>query len=824
MRPLCADWREAGVLCALRRLTAHAREAEVEGWEEWEDWYIEGSVEEAASRAGNMPMRQVAACRVRFGALLEGYAETTCAHLCTPGRADLEDDAHGKRRACQLYFDAYAAACWTSAHAEYLAALESGIAEPPSPTISSVPCASAGYDLGELFARRSASRDTNPKAAEPLIQLLSRCTNPGARGWDTVLKDALAEAATNDIIKHALLVCLTGMHPQLHPSLRPDWKARMRMVRCCAAVAHKDAICNSATYVKEAMRRCLASTMASSSATHAALSMLGHPVRHLHQPPFNFPHLGMEAAMAAFVAAGRLLSSGSEPQPLSLALTVAFKARTPSAAELPDAIPDGLPYEGSWLGKGTANVHARQSLVELASDVWAAGFKAHFIAFWLFAQSHELRVSRLDATQHAAIHGMNTATQLAAQLDEETALEVQRVALSNPASGIMTVGEVAALLNVQGLGATSPNGGARSTVEAVRLLSEAGAVNAAKLLSFARVAWLNEEVLVVDLGARTTAMQAAALRKRLQVPEDTPVEAMPLHCTHVCACPECRRVANAHSTASPGAAVAFNELGVSSCQIAWGAPTVQLHCAKRSSAALRTAIAFESEMKRRKIEGATIDRQAISLLTAPRRASGVESGIAARVRRDAKNALEQRPSAVACGESPMIIVPIVGRAVRLYKQWYALCSYCAALTRVAPHLTRYGAEICCLRCDHAMLWRNGGGEAAKSSVAPPQRLCRFCGAVDTANNWKEIKAPLDVAGANAALPPPLRKVYYCRSHFRSWIPNAHRVLETRAVLAHICHNAKPVFGSNPADETLASAEPPKKKRCAPVRRLPRKRN
>lgn len=207
-------------------------------------------------------------------------------------------------------------------------------------------------------------------------------------------------------------------------------------------------------------------------------------------------------------------------------------------------------------GKGTADIHARQPLVALAGDVWAAAFKAHFIAFWAFAQSHQLRVSRLDETQHVAIHSMNSATRLAAQLDDDVALKVQRLAMSNASCGILTLSEVAAELGIQGITAAGVTG-ARSPSDAARMIGEAGPANAAKLLSYARVAWLCEELLVVDLGDRVRSMQLRALRMRLKI-DDVDTQP-PLHSTHICICTECRRVANAHVI--DASSVAFNELG-----------------------------------------------------------------------------------------------------------------------------------------------------------------------------------------------------------------------------------------------------------------------
>jgi hypothetical protein len=282
-----------------------------------------------------------------------------------------------------------------------------------------------------------------------------------------------------------------------------------------------------------------------------------------------------------------------------------------------------------------------------------------------------------------------------------------------------------------------------------------------------------------------------------------------MNATHVCVCTECHRVANAH--VAGGSSAPFNEFGVTSCQIAIECMAsdspVRLHCAKRSSSALRTALAYEAEMKRRCIECEDVDGAAIGRLTTLRQASSVDSGVAARFRRDSKNALEQRPSAVACGEHPMVVVPIIGRAVRIYKAWYALCAYCAALVKVQPHLHRYGIEICCLRCDDALMRRalpvESRPSASASTRPSAEQTCRYCGCVceGSAVGWRRIKAPLDVAGPNALLPPPLRHVWYCRQHYRGWVSQAHRVLETRVVLAHLAHNAKPLYGADTSTRT-----------------------
>ena len=773
-------------------------------------WERAGPFEQAVEREGG-DRRRAALARVRLGAETEAHIIAVCNRECPVSERATGVPSAG---ACQLYFDAYAVAVWTSAHAEYVASLDAGIVEPAPPTIGTVPCAGSSLDLSDLFARRANPRETGvPKNAESLVQLLGRCTNPGARGWDSVLQEALGEETVRPIVQHAIAVCLTGLHPQLHPARRAPWPQRLIALRVASAAFQDRAdVVKSAAHVKEAVRRLLASTMADERAMHAALASLGHPVRHLHQPPSQLPHVGMEAAMDAFARAGAALG---ETERLSVALKRAFERQ----ADLEGEGGVGIAWEASWLGKGTANVHARQPLVALAGDVWSAAFRAHFIAFWLFAQQHQLRVSRLDEVQHAAIHGLNAATRLVAQLDEATALRVQRLALADPSAGILTIGEVAERLGLAAPpGGTAPNGGARSAEEGAKLLALYGAEEAARLLCYARVAWLSEELLTVDLGPVVAARQLAALQQRYCA---ATAERLPMHATHVCACTECHRVANACVTTPMSQP--FNELGVSSCQIATEClgntdVPVRLHCAKRSSAALRTALAFEAEMKRKRVEECPIDAEALRRLKEPRRTSAADNGIAARVRRDAKNALEQRPAAVACGEHPMIAVPIVGRVVRLHKAWYALCTYCAALTKVQPHLHRYGAELCCLRCDPAMV----AAEAPVAGTGAPTRTgapaCRFCGVAKRegapVGAWREIKAPLDVAGDNAALPPPLRRVWYCRQHFRGWVAQAHRVLETRFIIAHLVHNAKPLIATE-ANLHAATAKPAARKKARP---------
>ena len=442
--------------------------------------------------------------------------------------------------------------------------------------------------------------------------------------------------------------------------------------------------------------------------------------------------------------------------------------------------------------------------------MWAVAFRANFIVFWAHCMANQIRASRLDAVQHRAIHGLNACTNLILNLSEEQQLGAQRAALSHVSAGILTIEEAAQHLGIGGVKGTSSNGGTKGTADALQALSAAGAENTAKLLAFARAAWLSEEVLIVDLGSKTKQLQLSSLFRRLgRVPllnDDQPLNAdlLPVHATHLHACIECKRVANAHATESDKPNQTFNEMGVSSsmlCIECAGSQQGQTHirCAKRSSAALRTAVTFEEQMESRKVESETMNVDDVRALLSHQRgaassaASSADNGVAARIRRDAKNALEQRTTALACGEQPMLKLPIVGRAIRIWNEWYALCSWCGAMLRVLPH-NRFGVEICCLKCDAQML-----GMDTQRGPERAVHMCRYCNKVDTertATRWKVIKSPLDVCGENKNMPPPLRTVMYCPTHWKSWLTAAHRVLQTRVILSHIAHNAKPIFSTD----------------------------
>ena len=843
-------------LRALERTARRALRAQLTGRSagriaaRWEDVAVDDAACALPAHGASGPTAErgmaVAAARLAAGAAAEAAlalaatAEAWCGRRATMQRTKVS--AH-ERKAARLYADAHLVAVWTSAHASYVADVQLGIEEPTPPTLCSVPNASADWDWSALFERRWCPRQCSgaAKTALPLLNCFTRSTNPGARGWDSLLESALTDStALRIVLSGAMTVSLVGLHPHVHPALRPPWWLRVRILHVLQTHMNfdvKTSLVEVASLTKEAVRRLLASTVAATPALHAALAKVGHPVGLLTTPPLRLPHRGMEGSAEAFVAAGEALAHAEAGASFPRRCATPLRATRCAAASGRPASPSA----------GTRRIWGRappRSTARCRSSTWRPRSSRPPSAPTSSPSGCTRCCTRCAACASTrrstrASTRLNAATRLTRALGDAEALAVQRRALGDVSSGILTLAEVGERLGVAARG-TSSNGGARGPEDALRALSADGARGAARLLAYARVAWLSEQVLIVDLGARTRGLQVQALFRRLghpraaqlaaMRPQDVPEAALlelPVHATHLQACVECKRFANAVVVDGGKPGQTFNELGVSIAMLCTEcrgpcAGEVHIRCAKRSSAALRTAVQFEEEMGASCVEQHDGDAAAVAkLLRQPRGSGGgnADSGVAARVRRDAKNALEQRAAPTACGEQPMLSVPAVGRALRLWDVWYALCAYCGTFVKLQPH-HRYGVEICCLRCDAQMLGVEPAAPEATESAPASQAVCRFCFKVQPSGSgarWKVVKAPLDTAGPNKTLPAPLKTVHYCPTHWRPWLTTAHRTLPTRVILSHLAHNAKPINGAEHArngvlDLGFEEGEAPKKRK------------
>lgn len=824
VRPLNTNWHDSGIIDALKRLARDCKKAD--SMLSNHPWILNTCFQEAASIAGS-EMR-AASMKATFGTLLENFAVRVASHLMDPCDARDKCSNDNLQLLSQLYFDSCAVAVWTSAHVEYLLQLKSGLSDLPSPSIFSIPNSFSCPDLATLFEMRLHPK-VCPKDSLCLLQMLSRCTNPGSRGWEPVVQSSLKSSISKRVMVNEFELCLCGMHPQLHPALRPSWKSRHLILKACSSLLHSDEsnklMEHCSLYLKEVVKRCVASVMSNMPAMHVSLSCLCHPVKHLCQPPTRLPNSSMEAAMAALAQSGEQLVSQTdcnEVRDLTTILDTNFRL----AADCKH----GLQWNVGWLGKGTVSVTSKTALATFATEVWSSSFKAPFLSLWVHAMTKDLRLTKLDSDQHAAIHEMTSATRLCMCLETEEQLRIQRLALFNPKSYLITVEDACREIGISvGDKRLLGSMNLKYLSETLRhMQSQMGSEAVAKLLVYARAAWVKEEIAMVAFDDDVSEMQCTALLRRLRqpVPNFATTDELKRHVhkvisvqqTCLCICTECQRVSNA--TVCTGVCderkiSEFNELGVSQTMIRWSQRNPEhrtcLRCAKRSSAALRNSQTFQEFMMKRQIEYDEIDTAKLEtiLTSSDKSSSGSNSqaGNSARIRRDSKNAMAQRAISSPCGSFNMLVISLIGHAVKVFGSFYAMCTVCSSVVKV-QHLHKFAGKLCCLRCDHQMLFRDESlkrkmDDAQKSRA---QKVCRFCGSVDaerTGVPWKRVVAPHDVAGENATLPPPLRTVYYCPSHYKSWIPQAHRVLQTRVILAHVASNAKPVFD---VDTSTAEAQ------------------
>jgi hypothetical protein len=294
----------------------------------------------------------LATARLAHGAAVEAAIKDAAVAIVPPGARAKALKPAVERRLARLHADALLVATWTSAHAAYVLAVQSGIEEPPAPSLFSVPSALTELDVSDLFARRACTKLATSKPVTAMLNLVMRCTNPGARGWDSLLAATLSEcAALRIVISNAMLVSLTGMHAFLHPAARPPWALRMRTLAAASQVLQGNdaskALVTCAAAIKETVRRMLAASLVAARAMHTALSALQHPVGLMTAPPLALPHAGQEAAMVALAWAGVTMLSKMAKETPTAALVEGIKEafRRPTTPARPC-----MAWDAPWLG------------------------------------------------------------------------------------------------------------------------------------------------------------------------------------------------------------------------------------------------------------------------------------------------------------------------------------------------------------------------------------------------------------------------------------------------------------------------------------------
>jgi len=829
------DWNDSGILDAIRRVAQTCKKATK--LMKRHPWCLNMCFEEAVVLAGSKS--KVVIIRIVLGDLLEEHAKAQALSIASPcvSKKTLGGGTGGGRL-CQLYFDACAVAVWTSAHVQFLDILNQTSEPLAEPSIFLVPNAFTTLDFAVLYERKSGAK-TLPSESKYLMQLISRCTNPGARGWEPVIEHACKCNIAKRVLVKEIEVCLLALHPQLHPCLRPNWRARQSILKFSSfffsTESSNSELWKASLFLKETMRRCVCTMLSNVPAMHASLASFLHPGMHLNQPPMNFAHSSLEAAMAAFAMTSEEITSmpaEAHPQdhfPLAEVLTRQFKRASESTT--------GMAWSPGWLGKGTISLLIEPPLTTFSELVWMQSFKAPFLSLWIHAMTHGVRLLKLDQVQHQSINELTSATRLCQQLPTADQLAIQRLVLNTPTASLLTIREVLTALGYQHekLGRFTTD--LKNTQQVLLKIKNAlGERAVAQLLFFGRVAWLLSKMFIVKFSDRISNAQCKVLlrRSKREVPThfydnirgqellDFTYSKLPSQATCLCVCAECQRVANATVVSGVGdekKIAAFNEFGLTQAMVRYsdlGSSEECLYCAKRSSASLRSSQAFQKKMTELEIECEAVNEDEVKKFFAQ---SEADPGLASRIRRDSKNAIEQRSITSSCGTSKMLQIPIIGKAVYIYGACYTLCGKCACILKVTD-VHRYEHVICCLRCDASMVTTKATQDSChvacetsldngKSSIRG-QTICRYCGSTDPQRSgirWKEINAPLDCAGGNADLPAPLRKVYYCPNHNKPWLVQAHRVMETKIILAHLSTNARPIFETEEATEEAHGAAP-----------------
>lgn len=675
----------------------------------------------------------VALARLLLGACCEAYIIKKCNRMSPCG--EYPKSALKSIKVARVYKDSCHAACWTSAHALYIHdLLERGLSA-AHPSLHSTLNEFNEPELSHIYAHR-LSPSIKGSCAN-LVSLLSKCTNTGPRGWDSTLTEIInGSLPIRKVCSNALSVSITGLHACLHPSRRPHWKDRLSLslhMKDQTLVEWVKILCSNKMAFKELMRRFVSNTVASDFATVHALKQSQHPLCVLIGSCGELRPYELELSAMAFVDVGMKIvqSRGT----LSFKDAMQEYLRFPLNGEASQI--QVRANRNSYLGRGTPCVQSKVSAVSIASEIWSTAFKCNFVPFWAHSSCHNMRACRLDKAQHAAIHDLNSATTLTNLLPKREQLHLQRLALSQPTSALMTLSEVGKLLGLERVCGTTSNAGTKNVLDSLNAISTHGPHAAAQILHFCRAASMSDHIMIYDLNERTKQFQKNAVIKRSSICEREGVETMtddqrfamvPEHMKNLIVCIECKRVANAVvDDGGESWKSSFNEIGTRSSMLYKCTETniCRLRCAKRSSTSLKSSLAREGQMAEAKVDVLEIEKNDIQSAFDVNTNTTSGQGVAARAKRDSKVSFEQKECSEICGTTAMVSIPIAGKAVKLWNGLFTMCHLCGCLLKMSPN-NIFGADPCCLRCDSEML---NHGIKQTITRATSTQACRYCGKV-----------------------------------------------------------------------------------------------
>ena len=592
--------------------------------------------------------------RIAYGDILERAAceEWRCNHAAKDSTH--EGDVKDGGKAAWLMYASLCAAIWTSAHVSALDRLcawceshsikadSNRVSKSPSclknliyfePNMRSPVNAFSENVCNGAFASRVPLGACN-RTGNPWHQLLVRAINPASRGWPVSLASIMSKGSiVSPLIYESLLIACTGLHAILAPTVRPSWKERRQIHRVFSTripgffhritASQKD----FSDVVKEAVRRTLATSLMDELPMRAAMCVLQMQGFQLSHPPEAFPHLGLMQSMTRLCRHALQLSHSMpmDTQTLSLALSkVNFSP---------------------WMGRVRISTPP-PTIIDHTSAIYIKAFQAAYLPWWLHSVRYGARSQRFDQAQYDGIHEMNTAVRLTQTLEVKHSLRIQRAVLQDPLAAFRNLSETVAILQPLLELDTTPI--SINPKDYISTILQSSPLMCAGLLHYGRMAWLREQITIVNLGEHHKAVNVLSLAdcyKLFELPtyaqnvrelDDVllyiqslkngngltsqtvqfkayqrllnQVEALPVNATHICVCSECRRVANTMRVVRKHVVDDAQKIGIVAAMVTPNEEMdprykkMRVYCAKRASAAFKAATSAALQATERAIE------------------------------------------------------------------------------------------------------------------------------------------------------------------------------------------------------------------------------
>jgi hypothetical protein len=186
----------------------------------------------------------------------------------------------------------------------------------PPPDLYHTVCVLNAIDARQLYDMTYSQKPNCTKMALPLLQLLSRSTNAGERGWQATVASSLGSSeGCARVCVHMITCAVTGLHPCIHPARRKPWEVRIA-AQARLGFLHKTndvrAISQKgSTIVKDVMRLLLATLVTEDTAVLYALKHNQNIAASLAMPPHSIPTSTLQRSMHLFADMGNLMASSS---------------------------------------------------------------------------------------------------------------------------------------------------------------------------------------------------------------------------------------------------------------------------------------------------------------------------------------------------------------------------------------------------------------------------------------------------------------------------------------------------------------------------------